>query len=131
MPRITNDFKMNPEDLYREESFTDMRVGSIKRLVPVTADGQADTGRKVRYIGSAQVLTPAGMLPISFEIEADSLAKAVEGFGAAARKALEETIREIEQLHREAAGGIVAARPEDLARLKGGGPGPQGGLILP
>lgn len=130
MARISKEFKMNADDLYREESFTDMRVGSIKRLIPVTSDGKEDKKRKVRYIGSAQVLTPAGMLPISFEIEADSLSMAVDKFADAARKALNDTIREIEQLQREAASGIVAARPEDLSRLKGGG-SQGGGLILP
>lgn len=30
---------MDPSQVYREETFTDRRVGTIRRLTPVTADG--------------------------------------------------------------------------------------------
>ena len=32
------EFKLETNDLYTEETFTDRRVGSIRRLQPVTAD---------------------------------------------------------------------------------------------
>jgi hypothetical protein len=59
--------------------FTDRRVGTIQRLAPVTPDGQPDPSRPVLYVGQAQVMTPAGALPLSFEIPASSLAEAVDG----------------------------------------------------
>ena len=135
----TNEVKMDANNLWREETYTDLRVGTIRVLHPVDAEGKPDPKRKVRFEGTAQVLTPSGLLPITFPIEADTLAEAVARFGEAAKKGLEETAREIEELRREAARSIVAARPEDLAKLKQGGGqggmppagGAGGGIILP
>ena len=79
------DISMNADALWQEEVFTDNRVGSIRKLTPVTASGEADPAREVQYVGSTQVMTPAGALPLSFEIPAGSLAEAAEGFGEAAR----------------------------------------------
>ena len=36
---------MDPTQIYREETFTDRRVGTIRRLTPVTADGATDAPR--------------------------------------------------------------------------------------
>ena len=66
----TAELKMDPAQLYREEVITDQRVGTIRRLTPVLVDGGDDASRPIQYIGSAQVLTPAGALPLSFPIEA-------------------------------------------------------------
>jgi hypothetical protein len=60
---------MLPSALYREEVFTDRKVGLIRVLTPITVDGMA------------QVLTAAGVLPLAFEIDAGSLAEAVVNFG--------------------------------------------------
>ena len=71
------ELRMDPASLYREEVFTDRRVGTIRVLTPVRADGLTDGTRKVLYAGETQVLTPAGTLPIVFEIEAGSLGEAI------------------------------------------------------
>src|SRR5712692_6131022 len=63
------ELKMDPATLYREDSFTDRRMGLIRVLTPVKSDGLTDASRKVVYIGEAQLLTAAGPLPLSFEIE--------------------------------------------------------------
>lgn len=110
---------MNAADLYSEEIFTDRRVGTIQRMTPVTAEGVPDPARPTLYMGQAQVMTQAGALPLSFEIPAASLAEAVEGFGAAAEKAVAETMRRLQDMRREAAGSIIV--PESGA---GGGMGP-------
>ncbi|MGD8325214.1 MAG: hypothetical protein PVF50_12685, partial [Gammaproteobacteria bacterium] len=54
------DISMDANALYREESFTDRRVGSIQRLTPVTADGSDDASRSVIYVGQTQLMTPGG-----------------------------------------------------------------------
>lgn len=123
------DMKMNPAELYREEVYTDLRMGSIRRLVPVTVDGSDDAGREVRFTGQARIMTPAGAMPISFEIKAASIGEAAEAFGPAAEKAIEETVREIEEMRREAASGIVLPGAGDISKLGGGTGG--GGLIQP
>jgi hypothetical protein len=117
---------MNAGDLYLEEIFTDRRVGTIQRLSPTNADGTPDGSRAVLYVGQAQVMTPAGALPLSFEIPADSLAQAVDGFGPAAEKAVSETMQRLQEMRREAAGSIIV--PESGgAGLGPGLPGVAGG----
>jgi len=115
--------RMNSEDLYREEIFTDQRVGTLRRLTPVTTDGSDDNSRPVRYLGQSQMMTPMGALPLNFEIEADSLQQAVDNYAEAARQAVEHTLEELKELRREAASQIVI--PETGGGM--GGPGGMGG----
>lgn len=112
--------KMDAADLYREEIYTDRRVGTIRVMVPVRIDGTPDPKRKTAYVGEAQMMTAAGALPLSFEIEANTLAEAVAKYGAAAKEGFERTMREIEELRRQAASSIVIP--------KAGAPGLPGGL---
>src|SRR3954463_8323197 len=72
-PDTTNDIRVDPNSLFLEEIFTDRRIGTIRRLTPVKDDGQRDTSKPVLYVGETQVMTPAGALPIGFEITAGSL----------------------------------------------------------
>lgn len=117
-----SELTMDPGSLYREETFTDRRLGTIRVLTPVRTDGTADRGRQVLYVGETQLLTPAGVLPLAFEIEASSLGEAIEKFGAAAKSGLERTLRELQELRREAASSIII--PDRLP----GPPGSLGGL---
>src|SRR4029434_7945130 len=87
----TNDIKVDPKALYLEEIFTDRRVGTIRRLTPVTQDGVRDQARPVLYAGETQVLTPAGALPIGFEITAGSLEGAAREVRQTPRAAKERT----------------------------------------
>lgn len=122
----TPEITMDPQDLYREELFTDRQAGSLRRLTPVTPDGADDPQRKVLYVGQAQLLTPVGALPLSFEIEADSLATALQKYGDAAQEAMERAIQELQEMRREAASSLVI--PEGGAGGLGGGLGGPGGL---
>lgn len=119
---------MAADDLYREETFTDRRVGTIQRLLPIGADGQPDPTRSEVYVGQTQVMTPAGALPISFEIPADSLEQAVAGFAAGAREALEDTMQRLEEMRREAASSIIVPEGGGSGGVPGGGI-PGGGKI--
>ncbi|HEY7761011.1 MAG TPA: hypothetical protein VIA64_16460 [Burkholderiales bacterium] len=110
--------KMDAADLYREELITDRRVGTIRVLNPVKADGTPDAARRTVYIGEAQIYTNMGALPLSFEIDARSLTEAVSGYAAGAKDAVERAVRELEDLRRQAASSIVIPR---------GGLGPGGG----
>ena len=74
------DIAMDRTGLYREETFTDRRVGTLQRLTPITPSGDTDNARQVLYVGQTQVLTPAGALPLSFEVPATSLDEAVTRF---------------------------------------------------
>jgi hypothetical protein len=123
-----SEVRMDATNLYREEIITDRQVGTIRVMYPVKSDGLSDASRKVLYVGETQVLTPAGMLPIAFEIDAASLAQAIEKFGDGVKEAVERTIREIQELRREAASSIVIPRGMPGGGLPGpGGPGGLGG----
>ena len=125
------ELRMDASSLYREEVVTDRRIGSIRVLTPLKPDGSTDLGRPVAYVGEAQLLTPAGVLPLVFEIDASSLTDAIEKFAAGAAGALDRTRREIEQLRREAASQIVVPTgiPPGFDPRGGGGQGgpPPGG----
>lgn len=98
---------MDATQLYREETFSDRKVGTIRRLTPVTVDGAADTTRPVIFVGQAQVMTPMGAVPLSFELDAATLAAAVEKFGAGAEQAVQQTMRELQEMRREQASSLV------------------------
>ena len=124
-PETTSDIRVDSKALYLEEVFTDRRVGTIRRMTPVKGDGERDTARAVLYVGETQVLTPAGALPIGFEIGAGSLEEAADKFGQLAKEAIERTVKELQELRRQAASSIVI--PQGGLPPVGGMPG--GGKI--
>jgi hypothetical protein len=123
------DVHLDPAGLYREEMFTDRRAGTIRRLTPVTVDGSTDAKRPVLFSGQTQLLTPAGVLPLVFEIEAGTLEEALAKFPEGVNAALEQAIEEAREIRRESASRIVV--PEVGAGSLGPGPGagPGGGKI--
>jgi len=123
-PTDLPEVELDPKSLYREDVFTDRRAGSIRRLTPVTADGAVDPSRAVLFSGQTQLLTPAGVLPLGFEIEARTLEEALKRFPEGVKAALEQAIDEARELRREAASRIVV--PEVGSGL-GPGPGPTAG----
>jgi hypothetical protein len=122
-PNDLPEVELDPRNLYREDVFTDRRAGSIRRLTPVTADGSPDAGRPVLFSGQTQLLTPAGILPLGFEIEAGTLEEALKKFPDGVKVALEQAIDEARELRREAASRIVVPEVGGL----GPGPAPGGG----
>ena len=106
-PTDLPDIQLDATSLYREEIFTDRRAGTIRRMTPVNARGDTDGTRFVLYSGQTQLLTPAGVLPLAFDIEADSLKEALGKFPDAVKVALEQAIDEAREMRREAATRIV------------------------
>ena len=98
---------MDGSSLYREDVFTDRKAGTIRVLTPVQASGSPDLGRQVLYVGEAQLLTTAGALPLSFEIDARSLDDAVSKYASAAKQAFERAIEELQELRRQASSSII------------------------
>lgn len=105
--QVTPDITMDVDNLYKEEMYTDQKIGTIRKMQPVLASGENDDSRPVLFLGQAQMMTPAGALPLSFDLEADDLAQAIEKFGEAAAKALEDTMEELKELRRQQASQIV------------------------
>lgn len=126
--RADTDPQMDSASLYREEIITDRKVGTLRVMTPLKLDGSTDAARPVLYMGEAQIMTGAGPLPISFEIEAKTLTEAVDGFGPAAKQAIEKTVRDLQELRRQAASSIVVPQG-GMGALGPGGPGAGGGKI--
>ena len=63
-PEKLSDVKMDMANLYREEAYTDLKTGGIRRLVPVKLDGSEDTSRKPIFSGHTQLMSPHGPLPL-------------------------------------------------------------------
>ncbi len=123
------DPKMDVTNLYREESFTDRRVGTIRRLTPVKTDGSLDTGRTELFAGQAQLLTPMGAIPLNFEIDAKSLDEATQKFSPAAQEAVQRTMQELQEMRREQASSLVIPDAGGLGGL--GAPGGGGKIRMP
>jgi hypothetical protein len=100
---------MDPNALFREENYTDQKMGAIRKLTPVDANGDEDQSRDVLFFGSAQGPT---------------IGAAATDFAAKAAIAVEEAAKELEQMRRDQASQIVMPG-------QGGGMGgpPSGGII--
>jgi len=120
--------QMDINNLYREETITDRKLGVIRCMLPITSEGSADAGRPVIYQGQAEIMTNMGAVPINFEIEAKTLAEAVSGFAAAAQQGIEKTMQQIQEMRRQQASQLVVAG--NMPGLKdGAAPGRGGGKI--
>ena len=127
--RAETEAKMDSSSLYREDIITDRKVGTIRMLTPLKTDGTTDASRAVVYTGEAQIMTGAGPLPINFDIEAQTLGDAVDKFGTTAKDAIEKTVRELQEMRRQAASSIVV--PQGGVPGLGGGMGGGGKIQLP
>ncbi len=114
-----NEPVMDPQALYLEEVFTDRRVGTIRRLTPVTLEGTTDLTKEILYIGETQVMSNVGALPIAFEIEASNVGDAAAKFGPLAKEAIERTVQELQDMRRQQSSSIVVPQ---------GGMGGMGGM---
>jgi hypothetical protein len=117
--------EMDATAVYREELFTDRKVGAIRRLTPVTSEGAEDPARPVLFIGQAEIMTNMGPVPINFEIPGKTLGEAVAGFAPAAAVAIERTVQQIQEMRRQAASQLVV--PQGGMPNLGGGPQGRGG----
>jgi hypothetical protein len=91
-------FIVNRDNLYREESITDMKVASIRRLVPIKADGSLDESRTPIFVGSTQLMSPEGPLPLQAMLEANNFEEAIDVFPAAMEKAMAEMIEQVQRM---------------------------------
>ena len=102
-----SDAAMDAASLYREEIYTDRKVGTLRVLQPVKSDGTPDTIRRTVFQGEAQLMTNMGPLPISFDIEATNLADAVAGYAEATRAGVERAMRELQEMRRQQSSSLV------------------------
>lgn len=122
--------KMDANELYREDTYSDRKVGTIRVMTPVKADGTTDPARQALYVGQAQIMTPAGVLPLTFELDAKDLTEACAKFADGAKVAFDETMKELQEMRRQQASSIVIPEAGAAAALGQGGP-PRGKIQFP
>jgi len=101
------EFNVNRQNLFREESFTDMGVASIRRLTPVKAAGSEDKTRKTIFIGQTSLITPNGPLPIQTFIDARQLQQAIKRFPEAMQNEMDRMVEEMKKLKQEKESRII------------------------
>jgi len=102
------DIKINIDNLYREEAFTDLTFATIRRLTPVKIDGSIDESREAIFTGMTQLMSPNGPIPVQCLIEgAKSLSEAVAKLPAAIEKSVQEMIAEAKEMERQESSRIV------------------------
>ena len=116
-PNGRDEIQVDADNLYREESFTDLKVASIRRLVPVKADGSPDESREAMFVGQTHVMSTVGPVPVQCPLEAKTLQEAMQQFPDAVKQAVATMVEEAKELRRQEASRIVVPQP-------GVGPGP-------
>lgn len=95
------DFTVDQGNLFREEAITDLKVASIRRLVPIKPDGTDDPSRTPVFMGHTQVMTPEGPLPLQARLPANNLAEVFEVFPQAMQQALTEMLKHLQEMYRQ------------------------------
>lgn len=100
-------FSVDTENLYREESITDMRSATIRQLIPINQDGSEDNSRPRRFIGDTTLMTQMGPIPVQFPLEAETLEAAFDLFPEGIKEAIEKLNERAREMAREEASRIV------------------------
>ena len=95
------EFTVDKDNLYREESFTDLKVGSIRRLVPVKTDGTDDPARTPIFVGHTQLMSQDGPLPIQSKLVANTLEEAIDVFPGTMKQALDELVERVQKMQQQ------------------------------
>jgi len=99
--------KIDTSALYREESITDTRSATIKRLIPVKVDGSEDSSRVPQFIGDTTLMTQMGPIPVQFPIEAEDLETAFGLFPDGVKEAVQKLQERAQEMAREESSRIV------------------------
>ncbi|WP_022668072.1 hypothetical protein [Desulfospira joergensenii] len=92
------DFIADKNNLYREESITDLKIANIKKLIPIHLDGTPDETREMIFMGSSQLGTPHGPVPIHARLEAGTLEQALDEFPRAMEAETQKVIEQFKQM---------------------------------
>jgi len=93
--------KFNQQNLHREEVFSDLTIGSIRRLSPVKANGEPDKTRPILFVGQSQIYTQQGPMPIQFPIDAKNLQQAMELFSTAMEEFVAHLVEQAKEFQRQ------------------------------
>ena len=96
-PQQAIDFTVDRNNLYREESFTDVKVAAIRRLTPVKPDGTVDESRDSLFMAQTQLMSPSGPVVLQCILDAGNLEQAMERFPVAMQKEMDRIAAEQEK----------------------------------
>jgi hypothetical protein len=117
---ISETLRIDSHNLYREETLTDLKAGSIRQLIPVTLDGKNDTSRRLIFVGQTQIMTQVGPLPVQARIDARTLREAIEKFPEAIQSAIEALMDEAREAQRQEMSRIVVPGAEATSKILSG-----------
>ncbi len=95
------DFTVNKDNLYREESVTDLKIANIQRLVPIHLDESDDDSREPIFIGRTQLTTPQGPVPIQAKLEAATLEAAIDIFPKAMEAETQKVVESFKRMQEQ------------------------------
>ena len=100
------ELKIDRGNLFKEETFTDLKVGMIKRMTPVKSDGSVDKTRKSVFVGQTSLMTPSGPLPLQAVIQAKDLQQAIKKFPEAMKVAMDRLAEEAKKYQEQEQGRV-------------------------
>jgi hypothetical protein len=103
----TFDFSLDRSNLFLEETFTDLKTGTVKRFTPVHPDGSVDKARKPLFLGQTSIPTPHGPLPVQNVIAAKDLSQALKRFPEAMDEAIQQLVEEANKAREEKASPLI------------------------
>jgi len=101
------DLSVKQNNLYLEESFTDLEMTAIRRLSPVKPNGLKDKTREQIFVGHLNLMTPEGPLPIQTALEARNLKEAMEIYPEAMKTVLAKMQEEMKKLQQKKDSRII------------------------
>jgi hypothetical protein len=101
------EIRVDTNNLYREEVVTDLKVASIRRLIPIKTDGSQDDSRPALYSGETTIMSQAGPIPVQCPIEAKSLDEAIQKFPDAINVAVQRMVEQAREYQRQESSRIV------------------------
>jgi len=106
-PQDRPEMTIDQDNLYHEETFTDLKVGWIRRLTPVTPDGNRDKKREFLFIGQTQLGTPHGPIPIQCQIPAKTLHEAMKKFPELMEVTIKNMIERAKEMQEQSTSRII------------------------
>lgn len=101
------DLRFDENNMFREEVYTDLKVGTVRSLTPVNADGSEDHSRTAMFVGTFHIMTPAGTLPVEDRLPANNLKEAIAVYPETMAVAAQKLFAELEKLEKEKDSRII------------------------
>ena len=113
---------MDAKSLYREEIYTDRKMGTLRVMLPVTASGEPDSGAPDALPRRSAADDQHG--PAADQLRHRGGARSPtrsRSYGEAAKVGVEQALRELQEMRRQASSSLVIPPAGAASALTGGG----------